>query len=140
MYQDTTIYNKLEENLWGQSLEVAMQAVQKWGSINISIGWDNYFNDWAKNNLSLNGSLNLRIAKGLSISLGGGGSLIHDQISLVKGGASTEEILLRRKELETQYSYFTHFGLRYTFGSIYNNVVNPRFGGGGGGSMIIISH
>jgi len=34
--------------------------------------------------------------------------------------------------------YFTRFGLTYTFGSIYNNVVNPRFGsmrgrGGGGG-------
>jgi hypothetical protein len=25
------------------------------------------------------------------------------------------------------------FGMTYSFGSIFNNVVNPRFGGGGGG-------
>lgn len=137
-YEDSTIYNEISEGLWGHSLDVAVEVVQKWGSIDLSIGWSNYLHDWSKNNLSLWGSIDLRIAKGLSITLGGGGSIIHDQLSLVKGGASTEEILLRRKELETQYSYFTHFGLRYTFGSIYNNVVNPRFGGGGGGGIRII--
>jgi hypothetical protein len=55
----------------------------------------------------------------------------------VKGGATTEEVLLRRKELATQFSYFTSFGLTFTFGSIYNNVVNPRFGNSGGGGMSI---
>jgi len=57
--------------------------------------------------------------------------MVHDQLSLVKGGATTEEILLHRKELETQYRYYVSFGLTYTFGSIYNNVVNPRFSSGG---------
>lgn len=137
-YEDSTIYNKISEGLWGQSLDLAVEVVQKWGSIDMSIGWSNYFHDWSKNNLSVWGSIDLRIAKGLSINFGGGGSIIHNQLSLVKGGASQEEILLRRKELETQYSYFTHFGLRYTFGSIYNNVVNPRFGGGGGRGIRII--
>lgn len=131
-YQETTIYNKTEENLFGHSLSVAMEFTQKWGSIYTSVDWRNYFHDWSKNNLSSFVSLNFRIAKGLQIGLGGGASLIHDQLSLVKGGASTEEILLRRKELETSYSYFTHFSVSYTFGSIYTNVVNPRFGNGGG--------
>ena len=40
-------------------------------------------------------------------------------------------------ELETQFQYFTSFGFTYTFGSIYNNVVNPRFGNSGGGGMSI---
>jgi len=70
--------------------------------------------------------------KGLRFNLGGGASLIHDQINLPKGGATDEEILLKRKELETNYRYYFHMGLSYTFGSIYNNVVNPRFGGSGG--------
>jgi hypothetical protein len=56
---------------------------------------------------------------------------------LVKAGATTEEVLLRRRELATQFQYFTSFGLNYTFGSIYNNVVNPRFGNNGGGGMSI---
>jgi hypothetical protein len=54
--------------------------------------------------------------------------MIHDQLGLPKGGASTEEILLQTKRLSTQYTYYSSFGLSYTFGSIYNNVVNPRFG------------
>lgn len=54
-------------------------------------------------------------------------STIHDQLSLPKERATQEEILLRRRELETQYSYFSSIGFRYTFGSIYSNVVNPRF-------------
>ena len=61
-------------------------------------------------------------------NFGGGASLIHDQLGLVKAGATPEEVLLRRKELATQFEYFTMFGLSFTFGSIYNNVVNPRFG------------
>jgi hypothetical protein len=30
------------------------------------------------------------------------------------------------------------FGLSYTFGSIFTNVVNPRFGSTGGGMSVII--
>ena len=138
LYADTTIYDKVRENLWGHSLEAAYKVVQKWGSINISLDWFNYLHDWTKNNLSVDGEIEVRIAKGLSVSFGGGGSIIHDQLSLVKGGASREEILLKRKELATQYRYFTFFGLSYTFGSIYNNVVNPRFGGSSGGMMIMM--
>ena len=127
-YTDTTIYNKTKENLLGHQISAAYEIVQKWGSIEMSMRWKNYFFDWRMNNLMVEGYINLRVAKGLTFNVGGYYELIHDQLSLVKGGASSDEILLRRKELETSYSFFTHFGLTYTFGSIYNNVVNPRFG------------
>ena len=39
-----------------------------------------------------------------------------------------EEILLRLRELQSGYEVEAQFGVRYTFGSIFNNVVNPRFG------------
>ena len=55
-------------------------------------------------------------------------SIIHDQLGLVKKALSTEEVLLRRRELESQFFYYTSLGCSYTFGSIYNNMVNPRFG------------
>ena len=134
-YIDTTIYNKTKEVHLQHSFSAAYEVVQKWGSIDISAEYSNYLHDWSKNNLSLYGSVELRIAKGLSVNFGGGASLIHDQLGLVKGGATTEEVLLRRKELATQFQYFTMFGFSYTFGSIYNNVVNPRFGNSGGGGM-----
>jgi hypothetical protein len=130
-YHDTTIYNKMEEFLGSQVLTASYQVVEKWGSINSSINWSNYLHDWSKNNLSVSGSIRLRIAKGLNFNIGGRFSIVHDQLSLEKGGATYEEILLRRKEIETQFTYYTNFGLSYTFGSIYNNAVNPRFGGGG---------
>jgi hypothetical protein len=137
-YMDTTIYNNIKESHFKHSLSAAYEVVQKWGSINLSMEYSNYLHDWSKNNLSLNGFIDLRVAKGVSVNFGGGASLIHDQLGLVKGGATPEEVLLRRKELATQFEYFTMFGLSFTFGSIYNNVVNPRFGNSGGGGMTIM--
>ncbi|MGQ9619972.1 MAG: hypothetical protein ACUVTX_03175, partial [Bacteroidales bacterium] len=138
IYYDTTIYNKTRENLWQHSVKAAYEVVQKWGSIDLNLSYSNYLHDWSKNNLSVYSYINMRITKGLSFNIGGGASLIHDQLGLEKGGATTEEILLRRKQLETQYEYYISFGLTYTFGSIYSNVVNPRFGGGSSGGMYII--
>jgi hypothetical protein len=137
-YTDSTIYDKVLENHLRHSFNAAYEIVQKWGSIDLSIQYSNYFHDWSKNNLSVYGYIDLRIAKGLNVNFGGSAALVHDQLGLVKGGATTEEVLLRRKELATQFQYFTSFGLTFTFGSIYNNVVNPRFGNSGGGGMTII--
>jgi hypothetical protein len=137
-YMDSTIYNKIKENLWLHSLSASYEVVQKWGSIDFTLEYSNYLHDWSKNKVSFDGYFNLRIAKGLSVTFGGGASMIHDQLNLVKQNLTYDEILLQRKELATQYEYFISFGLSYTFGSIYNNVVNPRFGNSGSGGMTII--
>lgn len=141
VYIDTTIYDKTSEAHPQHSILAAYEVVQKWGTIDLSAEYSNYLHDWSLNNLSVYGRLELRIAKGLALNIGGGASLIHDQLGLVKGGATTEEVLLRRKEIATQFSYWTNFGFSYTFGSIYNNVVNPRFGNtGSAGQMMYISY
>jgi hypothetical protein len=70
----------------------------------------------------------LRIVKGLTFNIYGSIALVHDQVSLPLGDISLEELLLQRRMQATDYSYYTSFGFTYTFGSIYNNVVNPRFG------------
>ena len=49
-------------------------------------------------------------------------------MGLRKGDASLDEVLLRRTELATDFEYSMSLGLSYTFGSVYSNVVNPRFG------------
>ena len=79
------------------------------------------------NNLSLNLLLTWTVVNGLSINLNGGASLVHDQINLPKTDVSNEEILTRQRQLESQYTYWVSGGLSFSFGSIYNNVVNPRF-------------
>lgn len=134
-YVDSTVWLKTEEHLLGHGLDIALEITQKWGSVETYLSWNNYLHNWKMNNLSLNTYLDVRIMKGLSFYIGGGVTMVHDQLSLVKGEATTEEILLRRRQIETEYYLFSHFGLTYTFGSIYSNVVNPRFGGSGGGMM-----
>jgi hypothetical protein len=45
-------------------------------------------------------------------------------------------VLTQQRALQTSYQYNAFVGLSYTFGSIFNSVVNPRLdnlGGGGGG-------
>lgn len=130
IYNDTTIYDKTEELLWEQQLEVAYQVQEKWGSINVSLMGSNFLNDFSKNRVELAGYISIRIFKGLSLRVRGGAARINDQLSLVKGEASEAEILLQLQELETSYHLEGGLGLTYTFGSIYNNIVNPRFGNG----------
>jgi hypothetical protein len=83
--------------------------------------------DFSRNRLSLNADITLRIVAGLSLSLSGNYSFIHDQLGLRKEGATEQERLLRLRELGTGYSYYAYIGLSYAFGSIYSNIVNPIF-------------
>lgn len=126
-YIDTTIYNKMHETLLSHSLGMGMNYITKWGSTNTSIVYSNYLQDFTKNNLYVSTNVNVRLFKGLSFSGYLYLSMIHDQMALAKGSASLEDMLLQQHQLATQYSYSFNFGLTYTFGSIYNNVVNPRF-------------
>jgi len=127
-YADTTIYNKTSENLFGHQLRVAYQVQKKWGSIYFSLRGLNYFHDLSKNMVAADLWARVRIFKGLSLTLNLEAARINDQLSLRKGELSEAERLLRLREQATGYEVETGIGLTYTFGSIYNNIVNPRFG------------
>jgi hypothetical protein len=138
-YREETVYFKTKENLWRESLSVALTVKEKWGSVSAQLSGSHYFHDFHKYNLDAYGTVQLNLFKGLNAFALAGGSRIRDQLSLVKGEASLEEIILRRRQLETGYSYYFMFGLSYTFGSIFTNVVNPRFGSTGSGTSVIIN-
>lgn len=129
-YRDSTIFDKIDEHLFQQSIGVAYENVAKWGSINASLIGRHYMHDPNLNNIRLSTNLNVRVVKGLSVRFSANVALIRDQVSLQKAGASLEETLLQLRELQKSYRYWGSFGLNYTFGSIFNNVVNPRFGYG----------
>jgi hypothetical protein len=130
-YREETIYEKTYENLWQQSLSATLELKQKWGTISTSLIGSHYFHDFTKNRVELNGELSLRLIKGLNFNVYGSYSQIRDQLSLPRGEAAIEEVLLRQKQLATGYSYYISVGLSYTFGSLKSKVVNPRFGTGG---------
>jgi hypothetical protein len=126
---EETIYDKKKESLWGESISATLELKEKWGTVANSFEAFHYFSDLRKNHLRINADISLRLYKGLSFNMYGSFSRIRDQLSLAKGGASLEQVLLRRTQLATSYSYYSSIGLSYSFGSIYSNVVNPRFNG-----------
>ena len=128
VYNDSTIYNVSKETLGQQSLGFAFSMKEKWGSISTSITGKHYFHDFNLNNLNMWTSLNLRLFKGFTLQLSGSFTIIHDQINLPLGNYSAEEVLLRQRQLQTGFRYWGRAGISYTFGSMYNSVVNPRFG------------
>jgi hypothetical protein len=127
-YYETTIYNKDKETLFFHSLLMEFELKQKRGDASISMDFSQYFHDMKKYSLEFSGDFSWRIMKGLSCYSYASYSMIHNQLYLPKGNLSPEEIFLRTSALETNYNYSIGIGIRISFGSIYNNAVNPRFG------------
>jgi hypothetical protein len=125
-YQDTTIYNQIEEGLFYHKVNVNYKYITKWGSIQGSIWYKNFLKDFQLYNLGSFLSTNIRLFKGFSVYLTGDFSMPRNQITLVKANISPEDLLTEQIQLQTQFSYSASIGFTYTFGSIYNNVVNPR--------------
>jgi hypothetical protein len=131
-YREITIYGKLREQLLDHRGEAGLSMRQPWGSANANMAFTQYLTDPSKYSLSTFGFADIRLFKGFSVNFFGELLRTRDQIYLPRGAATTEEILLRQRQLLTGYQYFFNFGISYQFGSIFNNIVNPRFGGAGG--------
>jgi len=139
-YRDTTIYFKKSETLFTHSLSATLSMQQPWGSTSVTLSGSQYLHDLAKNSFSISTNASIRIFEGLSLTIYGGYSAVHDQLALAKSSLTPEEVYQQRRELEKTYSYWGSFGISYSFGSIFNNIVNARFGNqGGGGRTIIMS-
>ncbi len=125
-YNEETIYGKMSETLLSHSLRVQMDFEQPWGELFAQLEGSQLLNDLGKNSLEVFSRVDVRVARGLSVFLRGSAEIIHDQLFLPKGNASLEEVLLRRRQLATNFEVSGSIGLRLTFGSAYNNVVNQR--------------
>lgn len=132
-YEEETIYDRLTETRGDQQLRLSMNLRQPWGNARFNVSGAHLLDDVTKYNLSTSGNLNVRLVRGLTLDISGSYTKVRDQISIPKGDATDEEVLLRRRALNTGYRYRTQAGIRYTFGSVFNNVVNPRIPGPGGG-------
>jgi len=128
-YKLETIYDKWSEWIGQQQLSVSLELVEPWGSVKSYIEATQNLPETSRNRISVGGNLSLKLVKGLSLTMDAQYARIHDQINLAKGNVSQEDVLLQRRQLATGYQYYGSIGLRYSFGSIYTNVVNPRFGG-----------
>jgi hypothetical protein len=134
-YNEITLFGKLEETLGRHELSLRLDQRQPWGSLEAGVEYSQYLHNRSLYRLEVDGEVSLRITRGLSVDIEGNASRIRDQISLPRRGATAEEVLLRLRELQSGYEVGFSIGISYSFGSIFNNVVNPRFGRRGGGNF-----
>lgn len=127
-YQDTTIFLKTAETLLTHRLSMSAEFAQPWGSVDVYSSASQYLTIPDKYNLGIGGGVDLRLFRGLSVRVSGNYEFVRNQINLPAQRAEDGEILTGDQELPTGFQYFGQLGLSYSFGSIYNQVVNARFG------------
>jgi hypothetical protein len=126
-YNKKTIFNKEKEFLLEHNLSLGGSVKQKWGNITSQISYESFLKDPSLNSFSFYLGTNFRIIKGLSFNISGNYDITNNQINLAAGDLSLEELLLSQQQVGSGYNYFFRIGLNYSFGSMYNTIVNPRF-------------
>jgi hypothetical protein len=137
-YLERTVFDKDDETLFDHRLAAILALRQPWGTWRASAAYSAYLHDPSKYNLDFFADADVRLFRGFSLNVDGSYSRVRDQLYLPAGGATDEEVLLRLRRLQTGYRYRVSVGFSFQFGSIFNNVVNPRwsattgrgFGGG----------
>lgn len=125
-YQERTLFDRVRETRGSHLAVIALDSRQRWGTVEWSARASQYLHDPDLTNLSTGVELELRLVRGLSLELDGEIARVRDQLYLSGAGLTRDDVLLQQRALATNYEYFTRVGLSYTFGSIYNTVVNPR--------------
>lgn len=126
-YVEKTIFNKDKDFLWEHGFMLGGTVSQNWGNITSEVSYQSFLHDTALHEFSFYLGTNFRIFKGLSFNVSGNYNITNNQINLAGGNLSLEELLLRQQQVKSGYDYFISTGLNYSFGSIYNTIVNPRF-------------
>jgi hypothetical protein len=127
-YMEETVFSRMAEGRAIHRLWLIADVNQSWGSINAALRGVNFLDNFSQHRFTLDARLNLRLVEGLSLNLFASASYIRDQISLAKASVDKASALLQNQQLPTAFSYSSWVGLTYTFGSIFNSVVNPRMG------------
>ena len=125
-YIEKTIYGYETQKLTSQKLSLNIRYRQKWGNISSYLNATQFLNDGTKKRLSLRSDLDIRVFEGLAVRFSGNINLIREQYSLAAGATSIEELLLQQRQIATDYKTNFSIGLSYTFGSMYNSIINTR--------------
>jgi len=128
-YELETVEGKTEEILPRHRLQVGASVQQPWGQIHGSVGGTQYLHDLKVHRIDTFAMVQYRLFRGLEVHMFGSFARIKDQFFLPAEDLTDEEVLLRRRQRETDYRFDISLGLNYRFGSKFANIVNPRMGG-----------
>lgn len=126
-YIETTIYGRDAETRAILRAALAGESRQPWGSYSASLEHARYLHDLNLYSVELDANVDIRLSRGLSVEFGVNAEKVNDQLYLPRGDASDDEVLTRQRALATDYRIGAYAGISFTFGSIYNTIVNPRF-------------
>lgn len=136
-YREITLFGRTTELRGVARAVLAGESNQQWGTVNGSLRYTQYLHDRRRYNLSFFGRTEIRLSRGLALVFQGNASRVNDQLFLQREDLSDDDVLTQQRALATNFELRGSVGVSFTFGSIYNNIVNPRLdrirGGGGGG-------
>lgn len=125
-YTETTIYGRDEERRPVARAIIAGETRQMWGTLDGSLRFTQFLHDPDVYSATFTGRTTFRLTRGLSLELRGEASKVNDQLFLARGNASDDQVLTRQRALATAFRLSGNVGITFTFGSIYNTIVNPR--------------
>ena len=126
-YAEETVLGRQQEGMPRQRLSASLGLRQPWGQAGGSLRFSQRLDEPSQNRLTGSGNLTVRLVRGLSLRGSVSVSRIRDQFSLARGDATEAEVLLRVRQLATDRRVATSVGIVYSFGSLSNRAVNPRF-------------
>ena len=132
-YIEPTIFDRLEEHRTNHAVQSSFLVNEPWGESEVTLEFSQFLDQPDQRRLVLYGELDIRLFRGFFLRFDADSSLIRDQIYLPRRDATDAEILVRQRQLATDYEWQFRIGFTYSFGSIFNNVVNSRFAGSSGG-------
>ncbi|MEX2472186.1 MAG: hypothetical protein WEA34_08415 [Gemmatimonadota bacterium] len=130
-YQDTTVFGQLAETRPEHSLEISADFRQPWGEFVLSLEGSHFLDDVTQHRVDVFTNLEIRLFRGFNLDIRGNVARVKDQIYLSVTEVDLEDRLLGRAEIGTDFEYSVDVGFSFTFGSVFNNVVNPRIRTGG---------
>lgn len=130
-YQDTTVFGQLAETRPEHSLEISADFRQPWGEFVLSVEGSHFLDNVTQHRVDVFTNLEIRLFRGFNLDIRGNVARVKDQIYLSVTEVDLEDRLLGRAEIGTDFEYSVDVGFSFTFGSVFNNVVNPRIRTGG---------
>lgn len=132
-YREATVLGKTSEVRVDHGFITEFDAERPWGESGVDLELRSFADDFSQYRVVLRGRLEYRLFRGFSVNLSGNVSLVRDQIYLPAEEQTIEDILVNNRALQTDATYQLRLGFNYTFGSIYNNIVNSRLSARSGG-------
>jgi hypothetical protein len=109
------------------ALSLIADINQPWGSVQWVGQVNSFIATPERYRLSTGAIVTLELWRGLAFSLEGEAAYVRDLINLRGRPIADEELILWTAQQRTDYMFDVGVSLVYTFGSIHNTVVNPRF-------------